>query len=96
MSKYGLGLARVADLGRRQLIGFAILSAVVNGMVTASVGAWLAQTYAIYQKKTVAIQGIADLVYERRTRAGMVGGRASGDPNGCACSERLAPRIMEG
>ncbi len=72
MSKYGLGLARVADLGRRQLIGFAILSAIVNGLVTASVGAWLAQTYADYQKKTVAIQGIADLVYERRTRAGMV------------------------
>ena len=72
MSKYGLGLARVADLGRRQLIGFAILSAVVNGLVTAGVGAWLAQTYAAYQKKTVAIQGIADLVYERRTRAGMV------------------------
>lgn len=72
MSKYGLGLANVARLGRRQLIAFAILSAVVNGLVTAGVGAWLAQTYASYQRKTVAIQGIADLVYERRTRAGMV------------------------
>ncbi len=72
MSKFGLGLARYARLGRRQLIAFAILSAIVNGLVTAGVGAWLAQTYAAYQRKTVAIQSIADLVYERRTRAGMV------------------------
>ena len=72
MSKYGMGLIKGADLGRRQLIAFAILSAIVNGLVTAGVGAWLAQTYAAYQKKTTAIQNIADLVYERRTRAGMV------------------------
>ena len=72
MSKYGMGLIRGADLGRRQLIAFAILSAIINGLVTAGVGAWLAQTYASYQKKTIAIQNIADLVYERRTRAGMV------------------------
>ena len=72
MSKYGMGLIKGADLGRRQLIAFAILSAIVNGLVTAGVGAWLAQTYSAYQKKTTAIQNIADLVYERRTRAGMV------------------------
>ena len=72
MSKYGLGLARVARLGRRQLIAFAILSAIVNGLVTATVGTWLAQSYAAYQKKATAVQGLADLVYERRTRAGMV------------------------
>jgi hypothetical protein len=72
MSKYGMGLLQGAQLGRRQLIAFAILSAIVNGLVTAGVGAWLAQTYSAYQKKTTAIQNIADLVYERRTRAGMV------------------------
>jgi len=72
MSKYGMGLLQGAQLGRKQLIAFAILSAIINGLVTAGVGAWLAQTYAAYQKKTVAIQSIADLVYERRTRAGMV------------------------
>jgi hypothetical protein len=72
MSKYGLGLASFARLRRRQLILFAILSAIINGIVTAGVGAWLAQTYATYQRKTLAIQTISDLVYERRTRAGMV------------------------
>lgn len=72
MSKYGMGLIHTAQLGRKQLIAFAILSAIINGLVTAGVGAWLAQTYAAYQKKTTAIQSIADLVYERRTRAGMV------------------------
>jgi hypothetical protein len=72
MSKYGMNLARVARLGRRQLIAFALLSAVVNGMVTALVGAWLAQTYAGYQNKRQSVQAIANLVYERRTRAGMV------------------------
>ena len=72
MSKYGFGLARTAGLRRKQLVAFAILSAVVNGLVTALVGAWLAQTYAAYQKKTVAIATISDLVYERRARAGMV------------------------
>ena len=72
MSKYGMGLLKGAQLGRGQLIAFAIASAIVNGLVTATVGAWLAQTYAVYQKKTQAIQGLADLVYERRTRAGMV------------------------
>jgi hypothetical protein len=72
MSKYGFNLARIAGLRRQQLIGFAILSAIINGLVTAGVGAWLAQTYAAYQKKTAAIQTISDLVYERRARAGMV------------------------
>ncbi|MEQ1694915.1 MAG: hypothetical protein ABL901_03650 [Hyphomicrobiaceae bacterium] len=72
MSKYGMGLLQGAQLGRKQLVAFAILSAIVNGLVTAVVGAWLAQTYSAYQKKTTAIQNIADLVYERRTRAGMV------------------------
>ena len=49
MSKYGLGLIRAARLTRRQLIIFALISAVLNGIVTAFVGAWLAQTYATQQ-----------------------------------------------
>jgi hypothetical protein len=72
MSKYGFGLFSAAGLRPRQLIAFALASAVINGIVTASVGAWLAQTYASWQRKTAAIQTISDLVYERRTRAGMV------------------------
>ena len=72
MSKYGMGLFKAAQLGSRQLIAFALMSAIVNGLVTATVTAWLAQSYAAYTRKTAAIQSIADLVYERRTRAGMV------------------------
>lgn len=66
------GLLRHAKLSRRQLIIFAIASAGLNGIITASVGAWLAQTYASYQSRRQAIETIAHLVYERRTRAGMV------------------------
>ena len=66
------GLLRHARLSRRQLIVFAFASAILNGMITASVGAWLAQTYASYQSRRQAIETIAHLVYERRTRAGMV------------------------
>ena len=72
MSKYGLGLARMAKLGRRQLIAFAVLSAIVNGCVTALVGAWMTQSYASYHRKATAIQSLSDLAYERRSRAGMV------------------------
>jgi hypothetical protein len=72
MSKYGMGLLKGAQMGQRQLVAFAIVSAIVNGIVTALVGGFLAQSYASYQRKTAAIQTIADLVYERRTRAGMV------------------------
>jgi hypothetical protein len=72
MSKYGINLAQIAGLNRQQLIMFAILSAIINGAVTAGVGAWLGQTYAAWQRKTAAIQRISDLVFERRTRAGMV------------------------
>jgi hypothetical protein len=66
------GLLRYARLTRRQLIVFALASAVINGVITASVGAWLAQTYSTYQARRQAIETIAHLVYERRTRAGMV------------------------
>lgn len=65
-------LLRHARLSRRQLITFALASAVLNGIITASVGAWLAQTYSAYQARRHAIETIANLVYERRTRAGMV------------------------
>ncbi len=66
------GLLRYARLSRRQLITFALASAAINGVITASVGAWLAQTYSAYQSRRQAIETIAHLVYERRTRAGMV------------------------
>ena len=72
MSKYGLGLIRAARLTRRQLIVFALMSAVINGIVTACVGAWLAQTYATQQGRRKAVEALANLIYERRTRAGMV------------------------
>lgn len=67
-----LGLVRMARLTRRQLIAFALVSAAINGVVTASVGAWLAQTYSGFQSRRQSVQGIADLIYERRARAGMV------------------------
>ncbi len=72
MAKRGVGLLRYARLTRRQLIAFALASAAINGVITASVGAWLAQTYATYQARRQSIENIAHLVYERRARAGMV------------------------
>ncbi len=72
MSKYGLGLVRAARLTRRQLIMFALTSAVLNGVVTACIGAWLAQTYSTQQTRRKSVETLANLVYERRTRAGMV------------------------
>lgn len=72
MAQRGLGLLKYARLTRRQLITFALLSAVLNGIITASVGAWLGQTYAKYQSRRQSIESLVHLVYERRTRAGMV------------------------
>jgi len=72
VSKYGLGLIRAARLTRRQLIVFAVVSAVLNGLVTAFVGTWLAQTYATQQNRRKSVESLAHLIYERRTRAGMV------------------------
>ena len=63
---------RSARLTRQQLIAFALASAVLNGVITASVGAWLGQTYAKYQARRQSIESLVHLVYERRTRAGMV------------------------
>jgi hypothetical protein len=70
MSK--LTLLKAARLTRRQLILFALASAAINGMVTASIGAWLAQTYARATQRQEAIKLMSNLIYERRTRAGMV------------------------
>ena len=66
------GLLKYARLTRRQLIFFALASAVINGVITASVGTWLAQTYSKHQTRRQSIENIAHLVYERRTRAGMI------------------------
>lgn len=71
MSKYG-GLLQIAGLKRRQVLAFALVSAAINGLVTASVGAWLAQTYSQHQARRSSIENIANLFYARRTRAGMV------------------------
>jgi hypothetical protein len=72
MSKYGMGLLRSARLTRRQLITFALVSAILNGVVTACVGTWLAQTYATQQSRRKSVETLAHLIYDRRTRAGMV------------------------
>jgi len=65
-------MLRGARLTRRQVITFALASAILNGIITASVGAWLGQTYAKYQARRQSIEALVHLVYERRTRAGMV------------------------
>jgi hypothetical protein len=68
----GMRLLRSARLTRRQLVLFALTSAILNGIVTACVGAWLAQTYATQQSRRKSVEEIAHLIYDRRTRAGMV------------------------
>jgi hypothetical protein len=68
----GTGLLKFARLTRRQLIAFTLASAAMNGLITASVGAWLAQTYSSYQSQRQSIDTISNLLYDRRTRAGMV------------------------
>ena len=76
MGKLPLGLLSAATqttgASRRLMLGFAVASAVINGLVTASVGAWLAQKYAVAQGRQHAIQSLSSLFYERRTKAGMV------------------------
>lgn len=67
-----LKLLRESGLIRHNLVAFAVVTAVINGIVTASVGAWLAQTYSGHQARRQSVQSIADLIYERRARAGMV------------------------
>lgn len=65
-------LLKQARLSRRQIILFALFSAALNGIITASVGAYLGQAYAKYQARRQSIESLVHLVYERRTRAGLV------------------------
>lgn len=67
-----LRLLREAALTRYHLVMFALLTAALNGIVTASVGTWLAQSYASHHARRASVQTIADLIYERRARGGMV------------------------
>ncbi len=68
----GMGLLKTAGLTRRQLIAFALISTILNGIVTACVGTWLAQTYATQQSRQKSVETLAHMIYDRRTRAGMV------------------------
>jgi hypothetical protein len=68
----GIGLLKSAGLTRKQLIAFALVSTILNGIATACVGAWLAHTYATQQNRRKSVEEIAHLIYDRRTRAGMV------------------------
>ena len=61
-----------AGLTRQTLLVFTIVSAGLNGIVTASVGAWLAHSYTTAQTHRSSIDGLASLLYDRRTRAGLV------------------------
>ena len=65
-------LLQDAALTRRLLLTFTLLSAGINGLVTASVGAWLAQKYAATQQRREAVGSLSSLLYERRIRGGMV------------------------
>lgn len=64
----------ITDVGvtRQTLLMFTIVSAVLNGMVTASVGAWLTHSYATAQTRRASVNGLSTLLYDRRTKAGMV------------------------
>lgn len=72
MVRLPFGLLQNAGVTRRMLLVFTILSAGLNGLVTASVGAWLAQKYASSQQRRDAVNGLSQLLYERRIKAGMV------------------------
>jgi hypothetical protein len=72
MIRLPFGLLQDASVTRRMLFVFTLLSAGLNGLVTASVGAWLAQKYASTQQRREAVNGLSSLLYERRIKAGMV------------------------
>jgi hypothetical protein len=61
-----------AGVTRQTLLAFTVVSAVLNGLVTASVGAWLAHGYSTAQSRRTAINGLSTLLYDRRTKAGLV------------------------
>jgi len=67
-----MGWLKSAGLTRQQIVTFALLSTILNGIVTAAVGTWLAQTYATQQSQRKSVESLTHMIYDRRTRAGMV------------------------
>ena len=61
MVRLPFGLLRDAAMTRRVLLMFTLLSAGINGLVTASVGAWLAQKYSTSQQRREAVGGLSSL-----------------------------------
>jgi hypothetical protein len=72
MPRMPFRLITEAGVTRQTLLVFTVVSAVLNGMVTASVGAWLAHSYATAQSRRTAINGLSGLLYDRRIKAGLV------------------------
>jgi hypothetical protein len=72
MVRMPFALLRDASITRQTLFLFTLASAVINGLVTASVGAWLAQKYSAIQTQRHSINAISGMYYERRIKAGMV------------------------
>lgn len=67
-------LRLITDIGvtRQTLLMFTVVSAVLNGMVTASVGAWLTHSYSTALTRRTSINGLSTLLYDRRAKGGMV------------------------
>jgi len=61
-----------AGLTRQTLLVFTIVSAILNGLVTASVGSWLAHSYSTAATLRTSINGLSSAFYDRRTKAGLV------------------------
>jgi hypothetical protein len=72
MVRMPLKILQDVAITRRTLFAFTLASAVINGLVTASLGAWLAQKYSAVQVRRQSINAISSLFYERRIRGGMV------------------------
>ena len=72
MARIPLSLFQDGRTSRQTLLIFTLLSAIINGLVTASVGAWLAQKYNAAQTRRASINGLSTLLYERRIKAGLV------------------------
>ncbi|MEQ1647644.1 MAG: hypothetical protein ABL898_03570 [Hyphomicrobiaceae bacterium] len=72
MVKLPFALLQDGRTTRQTLLIFTLASAIINGLVTASVGAWLAQKYATAQSRRQSINGLSTLLYERRIKAGLV------------------------
>jgi hypothetical protein len=72
MVRLPFALFNDSGVTRQTLFAFTLASAVINGLVTASVGAWLAQKYSAIQTQRQSINAIAAMYYDRRIKAGMV------------------------